>query len=457
MEFRITHIVSQPLGRLAHWCAIVGSAVMPFAGSHALAEEPEAPITQTAMKGAPEQTIKLQELIHEALNNRPSLKAAKFDAISKDAETGPKGSYERPMVGVSAMNYPVDTLSPGEFGMTGKEFSVTQKIPFPGKLSKLSSATESEAKAKKETYSNKQLELIKEVKMAYFDLFLAYKKRDVLNEQLNLIRQLITVTRSRYSLNKISQAEVLSLQMEEGNLMDQMLTAEKQIGLKTGDLNHAVGRGNHHQIGKPEDFKKTQIDLSKLTEQAIGEKIVAKNPGLKAMNYEYESADTKLSYAKWNYLPDFEFRMAYTLREPSPGDRGVNFVSAGVGVTIPLWALSKESEEVRGASAEKAKAEAMLDEERIHLLHMVHTSYSELEAAYNRIKLLEGGLLPLAKQSVQAAKSAYLTGKMDYASILNVTRVRFQTELGYYEALANYESKVAEFESLLGEPLEAQQ
>lgn len=449
------------LAKTASWLALA-ALVLTATGTPgvARAEGDEVPRSlssssseATGSTGAP--VIKLKDLIDEALSNRPLLKAAKFEAQSKEAEIAPKGSYERPVVGVAAMNYPVDTFSAGEFGMTGKEVSLTQKIPFPGKLSKLSNAAESEYFSKKETYNNKQLELIKEVRLAYYALYLAYKRRDTLNEQLGLIRNLIGVTRSRYSLNKVTQAEVLSLQTEEGNLMDQILMAEKQIAVKTGDLNHAVGRASHHTIARPEDLKKTKIDLTKLTEQAFGERILAKNPSLKAMGYELDAADNKLSYSKWNYLPDFEFRVGYTFREPSPGDRGVNFVSGAVGVSIPLWALSKESEEVKGARADKAKAEALLDEERIHMLHMVHTNYSELEEAYNRLKLLEGGLLPLARQAVISGKSAYLTGKMDYATILNITRSRFQTELSYYEALANYESKIAEFESLVGEPLEA--
>jgi len=400
--------------------------------------------------------VLLKDLVNEAISKRPVLQAARHEIDSKEAQISPKGAYENPMLGLSAMNYPIDTLSPGEFGMTGNEFSLTQKIPFPGKLSKLSSAAEYEYLGKKAEYSNKELQLIMEVKLAYYALFVAYKRRNLLNEQLSVIRTLITVMRSKYTLGRAPQAELLSLQVEEANLMDQVLTADKQIAVKTGDLNHAVGRRTHHEIGQPEELKKTPINLSKLTEQAIGKKILAKNPGLKAMQSGFDAADSKLSYAKWNYLPDFEFRGTYTRRQPSPGDRGIDFVSGGVALSIPLWAITKESEEVKSARAEKSKAEALVDEERIHMLHMVHTSYSELEEAQGRLKLIEGGLLPLVRQAVQSGKSAYLTGKMEYSTVLNLIRQRFQTEVSYNEALANYESKIAEFEALLGEPLEDQ-
>ncbi len=415
-----------------------------------------ATLTAAAQEPVAETPLKLQPLIEEALKNRPALQAAKYEADAKEAEIGPQGAYDDPMVGFTAMNYPADTRSPGEFGMTGNEWSVTQRIPFPGKLSKLRNAAEHEFEAKRAAYDKKQLGLVKEVKVAFFELFLAYRKREILNEQLSLIAQLIGVARSKYALNKLTQAELLGLQSEEGNLRDQGLMVEKQIAVKTGDLNHAMGRSKHHYLPRPEDVKRTPLDLSKVTEQALGERVLEKNPGLKSIRSDLESAEERHSFAKWNYLPDFELKLAYTQRQPSPGDRGVDFVSAGVALSLPLWAFSKQSEQLKGASAERARAKALLDEERIHMLHMVHTMYSELQEAAKRLNLYEGGLVPLARQSVLSAKSAYLTGRIDYATLNSLIRNRFQTEIAYNEALVNYESRLAEFEALVGEPLEAQ-
>lgn len=122
-------------------------------------------------------------------------------------------------------------------------------------------------------------------------------------------------------------------------------------------------------------------------------------------------------------------------------------------MSLPIWTFSKQSEEVKGARAQEAKSDALLNEERNHILHSVHTIFSELQEANKRLSLFGGGLLPLAEQSTQSGKLAYSTGKIEYASLLNLIKTRFQTELSYYEALVNYESKIAELEALLGEPL----
>ncbi len=396
---------------------------------------------------------KLQNLIDEALMNRPALEAARYEAIGKEAEIGPKGAYEDPMLGFAALNYPSDTLSAGNLGMTGNEFSLTQKIPFPGKLSKLQNAARHEYEARSASYTHKKLDLIKEVRVAFFELFLAYKKQDIVTEQIALVGQLISVTRSKYTLGKAQQAELLALQLEEGNFRDELLTAEKKIRVKAADLNQAIGRPSDTQLGRPELPPMPSFDFTVLSEESLLEKMYAKNPSLKSMHSELAASDSKLSYAKWNYLPDFEFRVAYMKRQPSPGDRGVDLVSGGVALSLPLWAFSKQSEEVRGASAEKAKAEKLLDEERLHLRHQVKTMYADLEESDKRMRLYNGGLVPLARQAVLSAKSSYLTGKIEYIAVVNLIRNRFQIEFTYNEALVSYHSRIAEFEALLGEEL----
>ena len=242
------------------------------------------------------------------------------------------------------------------------------------------------------------------------------------------------------------------MQVEEANLIDQLLMVERQIKSKLGELNHLLGREDHdsYLYGRPEDLKKTPWDFAK-HEKEVAEKIFAKNPKLKSQQAMVNAAEAKLSYTRWNYLPDFEFKVGYTFRKPSPGDRGVDFVSGMVGITLPIWALSRQSEEKRGAEAEKMKAQAIVDEERIELAHMVHVLVAELDETNKRLQLFEKGVLPMTKQAVASAKSAYLTNKIEYSTLLNLINKRFQMELTYFEALVTHESKIAELEALVGE------
>jgi cobalt-zinc-cadmium efflux system outer membrane protein len=398
-------------------------------------------------------SLRLEDAIKEAISNRHSLKAEAIEVLIKEAQIGPKAALENPILGFAFQNYPIDSFRRDEFGMTGNEISLSQRFSFPGKLGEQSRAARFDLESQRAIFMNKKLELIKEVKTSYFEFFLANKKKIILNEQLGLIRQLIGVKRSQYTLGKAQQTELLGLQVEEAGLLDQMLTIEKDIDIKTGDLNHAIGRTSHHDIEKPEDIKKTQIDIAQFSESDFAEKILTQNPNLMSMRAGVRSADSKLSFSRMGYLPDFELRGAYTSRVASPGARGVDFASVGIAFSLPIWAVTKQSEEIRGASAERSRSEALLEEEQLHMLHMIHTNFADLKEASKRLKLYEGGLLPLVKQSVVSSRSSFVTGKTDYSTFLGLVKNRFQVELTYYELLVNFETRIAEFEALTGEPL----
>ena len=61
--------------------------------------------------------------------------------------------------------------------MTGKELSLEQKIPFPGKLSKLRSAARNEFESKVAAYENQKLGLIRDVKLAYYAALVVERTR----------------------------------------------------------------------------------------------------------------------------------------------------------------------------------------------------------------------------------------------------------------------------------------
>ena len=400
-------------------------------------------------------SLKLEELLTEALFQNAELKAAKAETESSKAKAGPSGSYDDPVLGIEMMNYPVDTFSSRDYGMTGNQVSLSQKIPFPGKLGKRREAAEFDANAQEQTYKAKVLETIKQVKLTYYELFLTYRKLDTLQDQKGVLEQLTTVTRNNYALNKISQAEVLNLQVETAEIVDKTLEMERKIKGLLGELNHLLGRWDHSQFlyGRPESLKSQPFDSSKYPEKSLLDLAIERSPAIITRREASRAAESRLSYARRSYLPDFDFKLGYTFRASNAMDNGTDFVSGMVGISIPLWAGSKQSELVREAAAEKNKAEALFDGERNKLSHEIHVTLAKLEESAKRIQLYEGGVLPLTRQTVQSARSAYLTGKLEYSTLLGAINRRYQMEISYAEALANFHSKLAVLETTIGQPL----
>ncbi len=397
-----------------------------------------------------ESILKLDDLISEALDKNPMKQAAEEEATSQKAEIGPSGAYEDPMIAFAAKDYPVNSLSRNQYGMTGNEVSLTQKIPFPGKLTMTRSATRHEAQAKEEEFSFQKLMVIREVKMAFYDLYLAFKEREILMEQKNLVHQLVALARNRYSVGKIPQAELLNFQIEETKLIEELLMSERDIAVKRAKLTYVLGRRDDIN-GKPQNVRKTLINFSSYSEETVLEKALHKNPLIKGAMAEVDASRNRLTSSKLGFLPDFELMGGYTFREPSPGDAGVDFVSGKVGMSIPLWFIPKQIEQIKGAKAEKRRKEALLEDSKNDLRRKTKSIYEELRSATQRLELYETGILPLTRQAVQTGKSAYLSSRMDYLALLTLVQNRFKTEYAYAEQLINHETKIADLELVMGE------
>jgi outer membrane protein, heavy metal efflux system len=408
----------------------------------------------------PRKILYLKDAIQKALNNNAELKALKHETLRIEAQAAPQGSYDDPMLSFEASNFPVDTGNAREFGMTGKQISLTQKIPFPGKLSKLNHAALQKYEAGRQLYFEKQLSLIQAVKFTFFDLSLAYKKQTILEDQKKLIHQMIAIARSKFTLGKLTQAELLNFQIEEAGLMEQLLGIKKNIDSKKAELLEWMGAesatGDFSENKMPEEIQKTVINLTQINEKKTSEKMLAKNPKLKAAQFFKEAANTALSSARWNYLPDFELMATYTLRLPNNSDRGTDFISGKIGITVPIWAITKQSQELKAARQDVLRFEAAEESTRLYLVKAVRSILAAIKEAHEKIRLYEGGLFQMTEQAVQSGKSAYLAGKIEYSTLLNSINTRFKTEYNYYDALVNHEMQIAELEALLAEPLAAQ-
>lgn len=400
------------------------------------------------------EALELDDLINQALTQNEELKAQEFEVQSQKAQIGPAGASEDPMLEVQVINLPTDTYSRTQDEMTGIEVSVRQSIPFPGKRAKLREAAKHSANASQNIFEQKKWQLTKQVKDLYYTLYLAYQKQVLLEEQKRILAQVITTSRSQYTLGKVPQAALLKLQVEEANLIDEILKSESAIRVANNELNHLLGHTGDHKHGRPETIQRSNFDFKNWTEDKIASLVVESSARLKGLSSRVQSEEEMLSYAKKGYLPDFQIMVGYMFREPTQmGGAGIDMVSAGIGISIPLWAGTKQSEQIKSAAANKGKAEADFRDLRLMTEHEARAAFSELNEAQKRIELYRGGLLQLSVQAVTSGRSAYLTGKMDFASLLDSIRTQYKTQYAYQEAQVKFEMKLAQLEALASQSL----
>ncbi|WP_141731708.1 TolC family protein [Oligoflexus tunisiensis] len=405
---------------------------------------------------AAEASLGLEAVIQKALASNAELKALQSELDANKAQIGPAGTLDDPMLSVEMMNVPTNSFRLNESEMSGVQVSLSQKFPYPGKLEAQQEVATLRSEALVHRLKQMQLEIAWNVKRIYYELYLRTKKKNILENQRTYLRQTLTTSRSRYALGQVSQASILNLQVEEAQLVNEQLRLSSEMKDLEAELAHISGHADHSPRMEFQSIQIDRINLNKWTDKKIAEKVMSSS-ALRALQSEVMAGDASVALAKKSYLPDFELMASYTIREKAVGmatpGNGQDMMGAKIGLSLPIWGATKQSQQIKEALAGKEKSAHYLDHARLMQIHEARALLAELKESIQRIDLFESGLMQLSRQAVATGTSAYLTGKESYSTLLDALKQQQETEYGYQEALVAYQLQLAKLEALIGQSL----
>src|SRR5437762_4175249 len=150
--------------------------------------------------------IRLADLIREAREKNPDLKAAEARVRAVKASVFPAGALDDPMLMVQLWNAPVD------FSSIPVMVQVSQQLPLGGKRAARRDAAGADAAVAEAELAGKQRDIETMVAGAYFDLFLAERTQEVDDELESILKVLLQSSEARVSTGKGEQVELLRAQ-----------------------------------------------------------------------------------------------------------------------------------------------------------------------------------------------------------------------------------------------------
>ncbi|MGE0175008.1 MAG: TolC family protein [Oligoflexales bacterium] len=399
-------------------------------------------------------TLNLGMLVEAALHENAQLQALRSELAAKSQLISVAGAPPDPGLSVEAMNYSADSLSRDPGGASGVQVALTQSIPFPGKLRSKQAVASYERGAEEARVRELELEITKKVRIVYFSLAGIFAKFDSLDEKKAVYIQLISNSQKRFSLGKMSQAELLNLQVENATVYDEVVKVERMISDMFGELNHLLGRSDHGSkvYGRPEPISRSKYARG-LREADILKVAEVSNPALKSSDQDVLASSSRVDLARRAFYPDFDLKVGYTFREPTEMDDGKDMISAMVGVSIPVWSGSRQAPELDAATSRRISAEANRTETKNALVHEIHLAFASLSEARKRIEVFETAILPLSRQALNTARTSYTTGGISYDLMISSITRWFDLEVEYVDLLRAHETSLAQLEALAGRSL----
>jgi outer membrane protein TolC len=389
--------------------------------------------------------VTLQTLVAEALEQNPEIKAMRrgFDmmrARAPQAKALPEPTLSYGYAGNAAFLPPFD-IQKGD-PASARMLGFTQEVPYPGKLAIKGKMANVEAEAEWWNYEQVRLNVVAELKDAYFDLFYLHKAIETITKNKELVEKFARIAEAAYSVGKGVQQDALKAQVEISKLTGQLTFLEQRRQTTEARINSLLFREPETPVGRPEEIKPREFNYS-LAE--LNEAALTNYPALKAQRRKIDREQYGVELARKDFYPDFTVGLTYFNRPGMPEMYGVN-----VGVKIPLYFWQKQRPAVAEATASARAERERLENATSLLFFRVKDRYLAVTTAQRLLKLYGTTIIPQSSLSLESAIAGYEVGKVDFLTLLDNLVTLLNYELGYYEQLSNQEKAIAALEPFVG-------
>ena len=396
--------------------------------------------------------LNLNQLIEEALQNNPEISATKKKWEVFKEKIPQAYALEDPMFGFGIVSLPTNFSFKDE-DMTMKEFSISQRFPFPGKRPLMKEMASKEAEAVSTEIEEKINRIIKEVKTAYYDLSHIHRAIEVTQRNKEILENFSKIAETRYAVGEGIQQDLLKAHIEVSKMVDELIMLDQRKRALEAKLNALLNRSFETPMGKPEEliFKKLPYSIEELKKMAL-----EMNPILKGMKKMIEAKKKAYALAKREYYPDFNFKFAYGQRDNSRGPEVMkrrDMLTGMMEMNIPIFYKSKQDRKVAETKAEILGAEAQYRAMKNEILYMVTDMSSMIQRVERQIDLYKTGIIPQASLQINSAMSAYRVNKADFMTLLDSQMTLYKYELEYHQALTEFEKNVASMGAAIGKQL----
>jgi outer membrane protein, heavy metal efflux system len=392
------------------------------------------------------QRLNVDRLIEEALQNNPEISAAKIKWEVFKEKIPQAYALEDPMFGFGIVNLPANFSFKDE-DMTMKEFSISQKFPFPGKRPLMREMASKEAEAVSTEIQGKIHQIIKDVKTAYYDLSHVYRTTEVTQRNKKILEDFAKIAETRYAVGEGIQQDVFKAHVEVSKMVDDLIMLGQRKRALEAKLNALLNRSPETPMGEPEEvvFRKFPFTIEELQKMAL-----EMNPTLKGMKKMIEAKEKAYALAKREYYPDFNFKVAYGQRDNGLDMKRRDMLTGMVEMNIPIFYKSKQDRKVAETKAEVLATEAQYRAMKNEILFMITDMASMVQRVERQIDLYKTGIIPQASLQINSAMSAYRVNRADFMTLLDSQMTLYKYELKYHQALTEYEKNVANIGAAVG-------
>lgn len=404
----------------------------------------------------------VQDVVRIALENHPSLKAARARVDQADAAHGKVWEMYAPKVSLygGAQQNEVDgetttTVSSG--GLFGDTSTVSQdfsesdtRLIFGGSVDqhlldfgnftgqRASAAATHEARLA--ALESQRLEVTAQAKIGYYNLLRANRLLQYNRETVQRRQQRVDWIETRVRQGRLKKRDLTQAQVDLANARVQLARSQSDLTEAEAEFLAAIGKRDRegHQLVDDVTLKSISITLEDAVQRALETR-----PELERKKHEIEAQEAQVQAVQGSYLPSLSAFLGASSLNTTGDDNEfdqLTVFTGGLRVHVPFtWLLTRGRKGQARAALQELKANDLETRQSVAL--SVNRTYTTLFEAVERTKITRK-LTESAMENWKTTQAAYRRGQASIYDSTDAHNFLYNSRVSFLEAL--YDAKIAE-------------
>jgi outer membrane protein TolC len=379
--------------------------------------------------------------VRAVLDRNRSIEAARQAWRAAVARVHESGAFDDPTV--TADIAPASIAS--SHARLGWDVAISQRLPWPGKLSLDQAAAQSEADAARSDFESVRRELALTASQLYDEYFVAARSIEINAHHVELMRSMRAAAAAQYETGRGSAQDPLQAEFELTHMEHDAVTLASRRDVTVAQMNELLHRAPELPLPPPsKDLPAPEppdvVDVRRLESEAVDGR-----PEIRAAREHARAAQARIDRAHRESFPDVTVQSGYNAMWDTPEHRW----TVGLSLNVPVQTGRRggavdEAEALRGQY--EADAARMSDAARTQVV----VALKQLEESTHILHLYEQRLVPVARDEVDAARAAFIASQTPFVAVVDAEKNLRSVELDQQMARADYDRRRAELDRALG-------
>lgn len=359
----------------------------------------------------PTLTYELNQVINLALERNPVMVGAEGIVQQSQGQRILAGAYPNPSItGQSGHGMLRDPSL--DVGITEYAFSLGQPFEWPAKRAARKRAAEAGLAGAQAGLAETRLNLIADVKLAFYELLLAQRDVELARQNLSIVEDVRRIVGARVRLGEAPQSEAIKAEVEVLKANQAVTRAENTVRVNRVALDTLTAGALGLTYEVQGDFRRFPrgLELEVLVGRALDQ-----HPTIRRLDRLVEQADRTVEFERQARVPNVTVNGAYWR------EIGREAITAALSVPTPIW--YQRQGEITAALGTKRQGEAELLRARNELIRLVNQHFQDAQTTANLIDVFEKGLLKQSQEALRIAQFSFQQGAASLLEVLDSQRV----------------------------------